>query len=266
MGIDKNFEELVLKLYKESSEEIFFFEYEKQRYWLKKVRATKSNIFHKIFYELFSFEVLLPVEEKSKLEALKFETQKIEKFKALDINTPNVLYKNSEFFVLSDGGKMINSYIRKRDISKEKMYYFIDKVLFELSKIHNANEFHGGAQMRNFTYKDGKFFTIDLEDSFDKSVDLKLLQFRDLLLLLLSLTKTRASFELDYEYVINKYIEFVPLNTSFYVKLKKMTDKLSFLIRLSQNSMVKKLLGRDGRGFFKLFLALKNLENDKGKK
>ncbi len=260
MGVEKTFEELVLELYSKNSEEIFSFEYKGKRYWLKKARATKSNIFHKFFYKLFSFEVVLPVERKTEFEALEYETNKISKLKLLGINTPEILYKNSEFFVLEDGGKMINSYIRKRDISKEKMYYFIDLILDELAKIHHANEFHGGAQARNFTYKDGRIYTIDLEDSFNESVDLKLLQFRDLLLLLLSLAKTRASFEVDYEYVIKRYIELVPSNESFYIKFKELANRISFLISLSQKSFMKKIIGRDGESFFKLFVALKNLE------
>lgn len=260
MGIDKNFEELVLRLNKENHEEIFSFEYEEKKYWLKKARATKSNIFHKFFYKISSFQIVLPVEEKSAFQALEYETMKIKKFKDLGVNTPEIIYKNSDFFVLSDAGKMVNSYIRKRDISKDKMYYFINKTLETLSKIHGAQEFHGGAQARNFTYEDGKIFVIDLEDSFNKNADLKLLQFRDLLLLLLSLTKTRASFEVDYEYVINKYIELVPSNSNFYKKFKVLANRFSFLISLSQISFMKKIISRDAEGFFRLFLSLKSLK------
>ncbi len=52
---------------------------------------------------------------------------------------------------------MVNSYIRKRDISKEKMYYYIDLMLENLALIHNNHEYHGGPQARNFLYKDENY-------------------------------------------------------------------------------------------------------------
>ncbi len=260
MCIDDDFKSFIFDLYEKNEGEIFSFEYKENKYWLKKARATKSNLIHKMFYKISSFDVVFPVEEKSASDALEYETSKIERFRKLGINTPEIIYRDSRFFILKDAGKMVNSYIRKRDIKKEKMYYFIDAMLTELSKIHKANEFHGGAQSRNFTYKNGVVSAIDLEDSFDKNVDIKTLQFRDFFIFLLSLTKTRASFEIDYEYVIRKYIELCPFNNDFYQRLKILADKLSIFITLSQYSFIKKILGRDGNGFFKLFLALKNLE------
>lgn len=155
---------------------------------------------------------------------------------------------------------MVNSYIRKRDITKEKMYYYIELMLKELALIHNNKEFHGGAQARNFIYKEDKITVIDFEDSFDKSISLETLQFRDLILFLLSLTKTRANFELDYNFIINQYIQLVPQNKDFRKRLKKLASKLSFLITLSQIKFIKNIMGRDGEGFFKLLLILKNLE------
>lgn len=251
-------EHFLLEKYKESNNEIFHVTFEETRYWIKKARPTKSLFTHKLFYSLTKIEVLLPVENKSKNDAMEFETSKIEKFKSLDINTPSIVFKNDDFFVLEDCGRTINSYIRKRDISKEDMYYFIDKILLELSKIHNLGEFHGGAQTRNFTYKDEKIYAIDLEDSFENGTDLELLQYRDFLLLLLSFTKTRASFELDYLYIIDKYIDLTN-NLDFKPRLKKLANKLSFFIFISDLKFVNKVLGRDGKGFFKLLKILKNL-------
>ncbi len=253
-----NFENFVKEENSKNSSEIIPIIYKDKKYWIKKARATFSSKLHKFYYSFFPFEVLLPVKNKTAKEAMFYETSKIEKFKEYGVNTPQVVFKNEEFFVLEDCGKTVNSYIRKKDISKEKMYYFIDKLLMELSKIHNHNDYHGGAQARNFTYKDGEIFTIDLEDSFEKNIDLKLLQFRDFLLLLLSLTKTRASFQLDYRYIIDKYISLTN-NNDFKNRLKKLANKISFLIFLSDIKLINRLLGRDVKSFFKLFKLLKNL-------
>lgn len=260
MGLDKKLEEEIFSLSKDNKEEIFSFEYATKKYWLKRARATKSNFIHKLFYKLTDIDILLPVENKSEKQSLLYETTKIERLKEKGVCTPNIIFKNEEFFVLEDSGKMVNSYIRKRDITKEKMYYYIELMLKELALIHNNKEFHGGAQARNFIYKEDKVTVIDFEDSFDKSISLETLQFRDLILFLLSLTKTRASFELDYNFIINQYIQLVPQNKDFRKRLKKLASKLSFLITLSQVKFIKNIMGRDGEGFFKLLLILKNLE------
>ena len=159
---------------------------------------------------------------------------------------------------MADAGKMVNSYIRKRDITEEKMYYFIDKVVAVLAQIHNNDLYHGGAQFRNFTYLDGQVSVIDLEDSFDQSVELKTLQYRDLFLMLLSLTKTRASFDLDYGKIIESYCELTN-NYEFKKRLHNMASKISWVIALSDLKLIQKFMGRDVKGFFKLMKALEQL-------
>ncbi len=260
MGLNQDFEELVFKLYKTNNNEIFSFDYQDKRYWLKKGRITKSNLFHKLFYKLFPLKILLPVKQKSSKQTIFFETNKIEEFRKLNINVPQLVLKNDNFFVLEDCGRTVNSCIREKGVSKEKAYFYIEEVLKQLSKIHILNHYHGGAQTRNFTYKDDKIFVIDFEDSFDEHTDMKILQFRDLVLFLLSLTKTRANFEIDYEYVIDRYIELVPSNNCFKSDLKKLANKLSFLIKVSQTKFINNVIGRDGRDFFKLFISFENLK------
>lgn len=242
----------------ENQNEVFSFNYDNKKYWLKKARATHSTIAHKIYYKLFPFEVLLPVKEKTAVESIRFEIDKIKYFKKIGLNTPNIILHTENYFVLEDCGKMVNSYIRKRDITQEKMTYFIDKLVDTLVLIHNNGEFHGGAQARNFLYNNGKIFVIDLEDSFDNNIDLKLLQFRDLFLLLLSFTKTRSSFEFNYKYVIESYIA-KSNNNDFKQRFISLGSKLSWLISLSEIKIINKFLGRDVKGFFKLLKSIKSL-------
>lgn len=238
--------------------EVFPLVYEGEKLWVKKARATQSSLKQRLYYFLLRLELIIPVENKSPQEALNFEVSKIEQLKKLGIDAPELVLVDKNYFVMKNCGKNINSYIRKRDITQEKMYYFIHKALGHLCKIHNTNLYHGGAQARNFTYSEGKVCAIDLEDSFDASVDLSLLQYRDFLLFLLSLTKTRASFDLDYGSIIDKYLEETK-NYAFKPKLKKLASRLSLLISLSQTKFVGKFLGRDVKGFFQLFKTLQGL-------
>jgi tRNA A-37 threonylcarbamoyl transferase component Bud32 len=240
-----------------SQADIFSLEFQEKKYWVKKARGTFSSNLHKFYYKLFPFEVLIPVETKTGQETIAFETSKLELFQQKGINTPKVMFKNDTFFILEDCGRNINSYLRKRDITKEQMYYYLDLLITQLANIHNNNLFHGGAQARNFTYKEGNVYAIDLEDSFE-NIDLEILQFRDLLLFLLSLTKIRASFDVDYNFIIEKYIA-LTAKTHTKERVKNLVNKISFLINLSQIKWINRLLGRDVKSFFKLFTSLKKL-------
>ena len=256
---DKEYENILKNEIKENKNEIFSSRYKEKKVWVKKARATSSLKSHRIYYKIFPIEILLEVEKKNARQTILHETNKLNKFRTLGINTPKVLGRNEDFFVLEDCGKNINSYIRKRDITKEQMYYFINKLISHLANIHNCGEFHGGAQARNFTYKNARIFSIDLEESFNENIDLKILQFRDFVLFLLSLTKTRASFELDFKYIIYKYIN-LSNNHGFINKLQLMSKKMFFLTSLSEVNFINKFLGRDVKIFFKLFKILKDLK------
>lgn len=258
---DKKYEKSLKVELNSSKSEIFSSLYENRKVWVKKGRATLSTKLHHFFYKISPFEILLPVENKNAKETILFETNKLTRFKGKGIDTPSIIGRNKEFFVLEDCGKNLNSFIRKRDIKKDKMYYYIDKLIVKLACIHNHNEFHGGAQARNFTYKDGKIFVIDLEDSFDKSVDIKLLQFRDLCLLLLSLTKTRANYELDFKYIIYKYIE-LSKNDDFIHRLNNIGNKVFIFLKFSEINFIQNLLGRDVKNFFKFVKILKGLKEN----
>ncbi|MCR8711238.1 hypothetical protein [Aliarcobacter butzleri] len=254
-----NLEEFTKKEVLLNKKEIFSFDFEGKKYWLKKARATKTNKIQKFFYKIFSFELLIPSLAKSPKNALIFETTKIEKFKELGINVPNIVYKDEYFFILEDTGKNLNSFLKK-NIDESKFYYFVENLLIELAKIHNSKEFHGGAQIRNFTYKDEKVFVIDFEENFESNTTLETLQFRDFLLFLLSFTKLKKlSFEVNYNYIINRYIELTN-NKNVIYKLKNIVKRLKFFIYLSQNSFLKKFLGSDVINFFKLLKILNSLE------
>ncbi|MFW2379851.1 hypothetical protein ACN4FU_09010 [Aliarcobacter butzleri] len=254
-----NLEEFTKKEVLLNKKEIFSFDFEGKKYWLKKARATKTNKIQKFFYKIFSFELLIPSLAKSPKNALIFETTKIEKFKKLGINVPNIVYKDEYFFILEDTGKNLNSFLKK-NIDESKFYYFVENLLIELAKIHNSKEFHGGAQIRNFTYKDEKVFVIDFEENFESNTTLETLQFRDFLLFLLSFTKLKKlSFEVNYNYIINRYIELTN-NKNLIYKLKNIGKRLKFFIYLSQNSFLKKFLGSDVINFFKLLKILNSLE------
>lgn len=253
---DKVFEELVTKENKRNSAEVFPFEYKGEKYWVKKERATKSNIFHKFFYKLSNIDILVPVEDKSSKEAMLFEINKINKFNNEGIPTSKIVGVGKDFFVMSDMGIPLYKLLKKSK-NKEELYIYIDKIILALSSLHSKGFYHGGAQSRNFTYLDDKISIIDFEDSFKKDISLKVLQLRDLVLFLLSMSKLK-NIDLDYSYIIYKYIENTE-NNNFIVKLKNLSRKANFLIQLSKIDIINRILPRDVLGFVKLMKSLNKL-------
>ncbi len=143
--------------------------------------------------------------------------------------------------------------LRSKDISEDRFYFFVDKLIFELSKIHNFSQFHGGSQLRNFTFKDDKVFVLDFEESFETDVDIKTLQYRDFLLFLLSFIKIKeTNFKIDYEKIINKYCELTN-NIEFKQKLIRFSKKLRFFLWIYEKDFIKKRVGSDVKYFLSLY-------------
>ncbi|PRM94002.1 kinase [Aliarcobacter cryaerophilus] len=254
-----SFEDIAKKEYEKSNNDIFPFIFEEKQYWLKKARATKPDKIQKFFYKFFPFELLIPPIVKSSKEALLYEISKLEKFKELGINVPKVVLKNSDYFILEDSGKSVNRILKNKNIIEKDFYFYIDLALFELAKIHNCNSFHGGSQLRNFTFKDGKVFVLDFEESFQDNVDIKKLQYRDFLLFLLSFLKLKKlNFKIDYERIINKYLE-LSSNFEFKNKLIIFSKRLRFFSWLYEKDFIKKRVGSDVKYFFELIEILNKM-------
>lgn len=257
-----SFEELAKKEFLNSKKEIFPFIFENKQYWLKKERETKPDKVQDFFYKFLPFELLIPPIKKSKKEALEFEVSKLEELLNLEINVPKIVYKNKEFFVLEDSGKTIYSILRDENIKEDSFYFYVDLVLVELAKIHNLGFFHGGSQLRNFTYKENKVFVIDFEESFSKNIDIKTLQYRDFLLFLLSFLKLKElKFKIDYEKIIDKYVKLTN-NVLFKEKLINFSKKLRFFLWLYKKEFIKKRVGSDVRYFFELIEILNKMDKN----
>lgn len=254
---DKAFEAFVTKEYKKNPNEIFQVEYEGEKFWVKKGRKTSSNLFHHICYKLLPFEFLIPVENKTEKESILFETNKLMLFKAKGINVPEVIGSNERFFVMSDCGEQVYVCLRQKDIKEDDFNKYLNAYIKEVAKIHNAGFFHGGAQCRNFTSNDEKVFAIDLEDSFSNEVDIKTLQFRDLLLLLISMSKIDIT-AFSYQSIIDKYVAYTD-NKEVISKLNQLPLKLQFLKKLNTVIWIHKKLPRDVKEFCNLLDALEKL-------
>ena len=112
-----------------------------------------------------------------------FEVARLREMKAAGLCVPDVLYVGKDFFVMSDTGENLQSYLHNNPHKAEQS---IALAIKKLARMHNLGFVHGGAQIRNYTIKDGVISAIDFEEEC-KPQHIELFKIRDVLFFLLSL-------------------------------------------------------------------------------
>ena len=204
---------------------------------------------------LYKHPLIIPVDNKDPQEAVAHESSKLQHLYALGIPVPKVIQTTADYFVLEDRGPTVNDLMHK-DLLDDPMEVF-EKIIAALAKLHNLKAFHGSSQIKNFTYEEGQVSFIDFEESFTQEVDIEELQFRDLFLFLLSLS--RLDREFDYERLLRRYIALTD-NKEIISKFHGLIKKVSFLMKLIKNRTVWKLLDNDTKGIYKLLLQIKEIK------
>ncbi|CAG9001168.1 MAG: hypothetical protein CENE_03185 [Candidatus Celerinatantimonas neptuna] len=224
--------------------------------WIKRSEATRSNIFHKMFYRLSRLKVLIPVEHKTAHQSLEFEVSKLKSLAAIDVPVPRVVGHDTQFLFLKDTGTDLRQYLKNNELSQTHKEKTIIQALMVLCQIHNSGNYHAGAQIKNYTISEQGISAIDFEDSFANCYSLEDIQFRDFFLFLFSLTT--ISNDVIYQEAIDVYLSKTG-NENIKVRLKKIartTIPLLKTIEFLSNS--KHLhLGHDVMGAYTLlsFLA-----------
>ncbi len=241
-------------LQQNQNEDVFSIVYENKKLWVKKARMTGSRRFHKLVYGIYKHPLIIPVANKDLKQAVAHESSKIQRLYKLGVSVPKVIKTTNEYFILEDCGPTVNDLMHKQLIDKPMDLF--EKIIIELATLHNLKEFHGSSQIKNFTYTDGQVYFIDFEESFDKKVDIEELQFRDLFLFLLSLSRLDGEF--NYEKLLQKYIALTH-NEKIIGKFHTLITKVSFLMKLIKNKTIWKFLDNDTKGIYKLLLQLKEI-------
>ncbi len=240
---------------KNLNEDVFSVRYNNKKLWVKKARPTGSRFFHKFVYTLYKHPLIIPVDTKDSQEAAAHESSKIQHLHDLGISVPKVIQTGPDYFVLEDRGPTVNDLMHK-DLLNDPMEVF-EKIISALAKLHNLKEFHGSSQIKNFTYKKGEVSFIDFEESFTEQVEIEELQFRDLFLFLLSLS--RLDREFNYEKLLRSYIALTK-KEEIIDKFHSLIKKVSLLMKLIQNRTVWKFLDNDTKGIYKLLLQIKEIK------
>jgi len=234
------------------TKEILSFEYDGKRHWLKRGRPTGSNILHQTVWRLSRFPLLIPVQSQSAPEARTHEINKIRRLAEAGIPVPKILLTTEEWFVMSDTGTVLRDHLYR----KERNESLTLEIFHALADLHRRDFYHGGSQLRNMTWREGKVHFIDFEESFDTSIDLKILQLRDLFLLLFALAKDRIP--LDYPKHIALYRQ-ISGNDDFDRRLQAMFSRLGWLEKLIAYPPLWKILDKDTKATYRLVQEIRKL-------
>ncbi len=235
--------------------EVFSFDFEGKRYWIKRARPTGSNLLHHAAWRATKLPLLVPAVRQSASEALRHESSKLRRLADRGICVPAVELVTEEYFVMEDNGTSLRKILREgREDDLSRQLY---RELFEtLGRLHSIGEYHGGSQLRNFNYRGGNIAFLDFEEKFPESIPLKTLQFRDLFLLLFSLVKDRHP--LDYSEAIGHYVRSSG-NDWVVDELKKLTEKTRALEALVRFPPLWKILDKDSKATYRMIQEIRKI-------
>ncbi len=251
--------EIEAKIEQDPKVEIFSLATTNGRVWVKRARKTASNLLHKGAFFLTKNPIVVPVETKTAYEALQYEASKLQRLYENSIPVPKLIVKSQTYFVIEDCGQTVKYLLQ--ELSNSETQTLLEKIIVQLATLHNANEYHGGSQVKNFTYKENKVYFIDFEESFPSDIDIKELQFRDLFLFLFSISK--LNIKVDYAALIEQYIT-ITGNQTVIDKFHTLTHTVSFLMKIVKNRIVWHFIDKDTKSIYRLLIHLENIPSHTG--
>lgn len=254
MVYGKELEKKILSKY-ETAGDVFSVEHDGEKVWVKKAKGSGSNIVHHIAYRLMKNPVLTPAKRYSATQSLNHEASKIKAIKQHFEYVPEIIYSNDDFMVMLDSGTDLRSLVKKGEKNESEMKEILNRALELLAALHNLGYYHGGSQIKNFTYKEDALCMIDFEEDFESN-DIKSLQFRDLFLFLISTTRT--SLEIDHKTFIQHYIELTS-NEDFIDRFKLLLKQVSFVSKILDNDAILNKMGKDTKSVYRLIKKIEDL-------
>lgn len=114
-----------------------------------------------------------------------YEAGRLRKMAAAGVRVPRLALQTPGFFVLEHCGAIVESHLAKWP--PETWRRELPRLARELGEFHRAGHWHGGAQIKNLTLRDGVSYRIDFEEDFGEIMPLEMTQAADLVLFLNSI-------------------------------------------------------------------------------
>lgn len=244
--------EQVLDKLKTPTNDVFSIEQDSgEKLWVKKAKKSGSNLFHHIAYRIFKNPLLIPAKTQTPQQSIKHEASRLQEIYSKFAYVPEVIISEDEYMLMRDSGVDLRKLLESKD-DESLMLETIYEALDILVEFHKLGFFHGGSQIKNFTFKDGKINMIDFEEKF-VDASLEDLQFRDLFLFMISVAKLKKDF--DYKKMIDTYIEKTS-QKGFYDKFSTLLKSTKFLMWLLDKEVIYNLVDKDTKSIYKLFKSI----------
>lgn len=167
--------------------EVFPYRFGEETAFVKKLRRPKNPLgwyAQRCLYRLTGNFLLAPP-RRSGVDNITLEVGKLRRLARLGVPVPRVLHVAKDYFVLSDAGATLEDLLREEP---EKRDDAVGKGAAALRRLHDLGEAHGGAQIKNLTWRDGDVGFIDFEEDVPEGM-LAEFRLRDLYLFVASLER-----------------------------------------------------------------------------
>ena len=192
-GLDAGLDSLIRSLQSTAPDRVFSAHYAGERLWVKTVarpRLRSSVLMQKVIASVFGLPMLQPARNRGGARGLADEAAALRELATAGFPVPPVIACTPDWLVLGDAGEALESRLNSlRDRTPDDCWRLIAAAGDLLSRLHAGGLWHGGAQIRNFSWRGDAPGLLDFEDHDLPGMTLAEKQARDLLLFVYSLTR-----------------------------------------------------------------------------
>ncbi|CAM4291237.1 hypothetical protein [Kerstersia similis] len=173
-----------LAVYRGAAAELQIFRLADRHYVMKAWRAKPGASFRAGFGALACLLAFGEFARPSRLRQgdIHFEAGRLRALAHGGCAVPEVYLDEERFIVLEHVGRSLDEIVRDQPLAKAGQLY--DAAVDDLAGFHRQGFWHGGAQLRNLTLRDGRLYRIDFEERFGAALSHGLAAAYDLFLLL----------------------------------------------------------------------------------
>lgn len=106
-----------------------------------------------------------------------FEAERLRTLKKAGLHVPTVYTETTHYMVMEHCGESIAHTLKHTPQNTQLFYKIVDSLI----ALHTADQWHGGAQMRNLTIKNNTIYRIDFEENTGNAMPLAMAQAYDVL-------------------------------------------------------------------------------------
>lgn len=166
--------------------------HEGQRYVVKRL-AERPRRWLQVFFMRWLVKKItgqpLPLRTLSlsdSANSMDYEARRLIAMAAAGVAVPRVLHHCNDYLLIDHCGDVVAELLEHW--APDEWRSALPHLATELGQFHAAGQWHGGAQIKNITLRDGRFTRIDFEENFGEFLPLPVTQATDLVLFLNSVS------------------------------------------------------------------------------